>query len=231
MSISQKKKRKIASVYPFDAHHCFLAQCAMTFLVFSGLTKHVSFPIQILLSWDAFAFTGIILSWMTIVMQDPNEIKQRARLKETTRHFLFFIVIFAAVASFIATWLLLTSAKAATDHHISGVLALAILTPFLSWFLVHTRFAIQYAYLYYVHSFKKEDACNDKSLIFPGREDHPDYLDFAYFSFVIGMTCQVSDVQIAKKELRRLAMVHGLISFAFNTAILALLVNIVASIF
>ena len=66
-------------------------------------------------------------------------------------------------------------------------------------------------------------------LLFPGSEQMPDYFDFAYFSFVIGMTCQVSDVQITSRGMRRLALVHSVLSFGFNTVILALLINTVSS--
>lgn len=99
----------------------------------------------------------------------------------------------------------------------------------LSWTLVHTLFSIHYARLYYIEAPLKERDAIEGGLVFPG-DDSPDYLDFAYFSFVIGMTSQVSDVQISSKTMRRMATVHGLISFAFNTAILAMFVNIVASV-
>ena len=98
----------------------------------------------------------------------------------------------------------------------------------LSWMLVHTLFALRYAHFYYHDAHKVEREHVSGGLMFPGKGS-PDYLDFAYFSFVIGMTCQVSDVQISSRKMRHLAMVHGLISFAFNTAILAMFVNIVAS--
>ncbi len=88
-------------------------------------------------------------------------------------------------------------------------------------------FTIRYAHLYYIDAHKKNREDIKGGLIFPGGEN-PNYLDFAYFSFVIGMTCQVSDVQISSRQMRRLATVHGLIAFVFNTAILAVFVNIVA---
>lgn len=228
---SPVKITAVSSSYFLDAHHCLVIESIFTFLAFIGLTGFVSFPVQILLSWDTFAITGIILSWVTLLREHPYELKRRLRLKERTRHFLFCIVIFAAIASFVATWLLLTSAKSSTGHPLHGILALAILTPALSWFFVHTRFALQYAHLYYADFLEKLEPNVAKGLLFPGKEEHPDYLDFAYFSFVIGMTCQVSDVQITRKGLRRLALLHGLISFAFNTTILALVINVVAGIF
>ncbi len=225
-----QKQQPLNKGYLLDAHHCFVFQSILTLFVFLGLRGQVSFPVEILLSWDTFALSGIILGWITLITKDPYELKQRLRLKEKTRSFLFGVVLFAATASFLATWLLLTSTKNSPTRHLDGAMILAILTPILSWFLVHTRFALQYAHAYYAGALEATRDHVSGGLIFPGKE-HPDYLDFAYFSFVIGMTCQVSDVQIAKKNLRRLAMLHGLISFAFNTAIIALIVNIVAGIF
>ncbi|MBX9742545.1 MAG: DUF1345 domain-containing protein [Chthoniobacterales bacterium] len=227
---SSVKINTVSSSYFLDAHHCLVIESIFTALAFIGLAGYVSFPVQILLSWDTFAITGIILSWVTLLTQNPYELKRRLRLKERTRHFLFFIVIFAAVASFVATWLLLSSVRS-SGHQLNGIIALAILTPALSWFLVHTRFALQYAHFYYAGFLEKLEPNVSKGLLFPGKGEYPDYLDFAYFSFVIGMTCQVSDVQITRKGLRLLALLHGLISFAFNTTILALVINIVAGIF
>jgi uncharacterized membrane protein len=87
-------------------------------------------------------------------------------------------------------------------------------------------FALRYAHLFYSAPISSsEDYAG--GLQFP-EEKAPDYLDFAYFSFVVGMTCQVSDVQITSRSIRRLALAQGILSFAFNTVILALTVNIIS---
>jgi uncharacterized membrane protein len=103
-------------------------------------------------------------------------------------------------------------------------LTLAVVTIVLSWVLVHTAFALHYAHDFYRG--KKPGG-----LQFPSGDAHADadYWDFVYFSFVIGMTAQVSDVGITDKIIRRTATVHGIVSFVFNTALLALMVNIAAS--
>jgi len=96
----------------------------------------------------------------------------------------------------------------------------------VSWVLVHTLFTFHYANMYY---FKLNDHKSDEaSLIFPGKAK-PDYLDFAYFSFVIGMTFQVSDVEIASQRIRRIALIHGLLSFTLNTFVVALTINLIAA--
>jgi len=105
-------------------------------------------------------------------------------------------------------------------------LIIAISGILLSWGMVHTTFCFHYAHMYY------DDARNNSEkhaagLDFPS-EEHPDYLDFAYFSFVIGMTFQVSDVEITAKKIRRVALLHGLISFLLNTFVVALTINLIA---
>jgi uncharacterized membrane protein len=109
---------------------------------------------------------------------------------------------------------------AVTLHVVVGLSTVA-----LCWILLHTLYSLHYAHVYYGDS--DDDLAMDKGLVFP-EEKAPDYLDFAYFAFVIGMTCQVSDVQITSKRMRRLALFHGIISFGFNTFILALLINTVS---
>jgi uncharacterized membrane protein len=101
-------------------------------------------------------------------------------------------------------------------------------TIVLSWLLVHTACAIRYAHLYY--GIRTNDGSDrTDGLLFPGTTD-PDYSDFAYFSFVIGMTCQVSDVQVADQKLRRFVLLHGLLAFAFNTVVLALTISVISGI-
>jgi uncharacterized membrane protein len=107
---------------------------------------------------------------------------------------------------------------------------MAVLAVIESWLLIHTVFTLRYAHVFYRLEQEADVEGSDGGLIFPGG-DNPDYEDFAYFSFVIGMTCQVSDVNITSRFMRRLALLHGLLSFAFNTAILALSINIISGLF
>jgi uncharacterized membrane protein len=102
-------------------------------------------------------------------------------------------------------------------------LILATVTILLSWTFTHTIFALHYA-----HEFYTEDGGRGGGLVFPG-SDAPDYWDFVYFSFVIGMTSQVSDVAVSCQPIRRTVAAHGVLSFVFNAALLALTVNIAAS--
>src|SRR6266850_982934 len=98
----------------------------------------------------------------------------------------------------------------------------SLATILLSWALIHTTFALHYAHEFY-------DETDSGGLAFPGDDREPDYWDFVYFSFVIGMTSQVSDVTISSKQIRRTVTAHGVVSFVFNAALLALTVNLAAS--
>jgi uncharacterized membrane protein len=105
-------------------------------------------------------------------------------------------------------------------------LGISIATIVNSWLLVHTIFAQHYAHSYY-RADRTLDKCKANGLDLPG-EIEPDYWDFLYFSFVIGMTSQVSDVNVTSRHIRRLSLIHGILSFFFNTTILAMTINIVA---
>ena len=169
----------------------------------------------------------LVLFWIVIAREDPFEVRRYARLQDSSRTLLFVAVILAALASVLAVGLMLAEAKTDPTRLRLASVSLAIAAVALSWALVHTLFALRYAHRYYdgVEAGGREAAAG--GILYPGKED-PDYLDFAYFSFVIGMTCQVSDVQICSRRIRRLALLHGLIAFGFNAAILALAVNIAA---
>jgi uncharacterized membrane protein len=114
----------------------------------------------------------------------------------------------------------------ANDRNLA--LALGIAAVVLGWVLIHTTFVFRYAHLFYYDD--NDDGVAARGLMFPGTSDPDDY-DFAYFSFVIGMTFQVSDVQITDPNVRRVVLLHGLISFGYNTAIVALVVNLASGLF
>ena len=101
-----------------------------------------------------------------------------------------------------------------------GQVVLAAASLVLAWCFLNTMFGLNYAHEYYIRA-------GDKALEFPGKEE-PDYWDFMYFAFVLGMTFQVSDVCITRRSVRRIALVHGIVAFFFDVFILALSVNVVA---
>jgi len=150
-----------------------------------------------------------------------------AQEQDLSRFLIFIFVVIAACAALFAVGFLISVNKGQTGGHFTLHVLLALLTVIFSWLLVHTVFGLRYAHAFYGDSGEPGVNRHAAGLIFPG-DRPPDYFDFAYFSFVVGMTCQVSDVQIASRGMRRLTLAHSILSFGYNTVILALLINTVS---
>ncbi|MEO6151107.1 MAG: DUF1345 domain-containing protein [Mucilaginibacter sp.] len=212
--------------FRLDAHYRLYLSLAIAVAAFF-LFKSDSVPATTLVTWIAFAFSVIVLDWVIIFGAHPREIRKIASLEDSSRTIIFLFVLVASVTSFVAIYLLLKSTKGQSETEAAKGVFLAMGAVITSWGLVHTIFAMRYAHLYYDTGNKNHNENTKNGLIFPD-EPTPDYLDFVYFSFVVGMTFQVSDVEISSRRIRRLALVHGLISFAFNTAIVALSINVIS---
>jgi len=174
---------------------------------------------RLLAGWDAFAALYLVLAYVMMLRCDIGHIKRNAIVQDDGR---FLILLLTALGAFASLAAIVSELGAAKDNRTA--LALAVVTIALSWAVVHTAFALHYAHDFY-------RGRKPGGLQFPSVDEHveADYWDFVYFSFVIGMTAQVSDVGITDRIIRRTATVHGIISFVFNTALLALMVNIAAS--
>ncbi len=179
--------------------------------------------VRLLNGWNSFCIFFLSLNWITFWTISPKEIRQEAAIQNVNK-----IVVF--VVSLIATVVALTTVlKLLLDKIQSGMsftLISGIVGLLLSWILVHSIFTLRYAHLFYANH-KEDESKHAGGLEFP-EEPHPDFIDFAYYAFVIGMTFQVSDVTVTSKMLRRLTLLHSLLAFAFNTIIVALTVNVIA---
>jgi uncharacterized membrane protein len=173
---------------------------------------------RIIVGWDAGVALYLALVYLVMAHGSIAEIRRRAAINDEGAIALLVLTAAAALASLVAVL--------AELGHSPGPyqIALSIATILLSWTFMHTMFA-----LHYLHEFYGQGA-DDRlgGLVFPGSED-PDYWDFLYYSLVVAMTAQVSDIQITSKTIRRLTTLHGAISFFFNATVLALTVNIVSS--
>jgi len=174
---------------------------------------------RLLIGWDIFVTCYLVLAYVMMFRCGLGHIRRNAVLQDDGRFLILLVTAVGAFASIAAIIFELDGTHRGTPE-----LALATVTIALSWAAVHTTFALHYAHDYYRGG-------KPGGLQFPSGDehDHADYWDFVYFSFVIGMTAQVSDVGITDKTIRRTATAHGIISFVFNTALLALMVNIAAS--
>ena len=188
-------------------------------LLFALLPVSLRLVTRLLIGWDSFALLYLALVYAMMLGSGRRFIHYRAAIQDDGRFLILVVTALGAFASIAAIVF-----ELGASHHGAAPLALATATIALSWALVHTAFALHYAHEYY-------RGPKPGGLQFPSGDthDHADYWDFVYFSFVIGMTAQVSDVGITDKIIRRTATVHGIISFVFNTALLALMVNIAAS--
>lgn len=176
--------------------------------------------------WDAGASAFIALALHLFLVRPPEGMAAEAEAQQEGEWTIFSVTLLGTVFSFAALSSEFSNLKDTPGVERSLHVALVAATLMLSWLLTHIVFAFRYAHEWY----DLDDGGRTKGgLDFPS-DDQPDYIDFLYFSVVIGMTFQVSDVQITGRFLRRLALLHGLLSFLFNTVIVALTVNIAAGV-
>ncbi len=171
--------------------------------------------------WDAFALASLAMIWSVLVTADAGHTRAVAARESPGRVVAFVFVPVAVACSLSAVLLLLSTGMMPTLPPIMRALhvALAIGGVASAWLLLHTVFTLRYARLYYT------DEGPGGGLDFPPGSARPSYLDFAYFAFGIGMTAQTSDVSISGSALRYTALLHGLISFIFNTAVVAVSIS------
>lgn len=191
-------------------------------LYLGSLFFEMSVLAHIMFGWDVFCLVLISLHWYLFFHTSVAETHLKARMQDETRGEIFAIVVVSTFAGLLAVVLLLINKDIEPLD-----LIVAIAGMFLSWFLVHTTFSMRYAHLYYGDDKDGDTDKKGSGLEFPGDEE-PDFIDFAYFSFVLGMTFQVSDVEISDRKIRRLSLLHSLIAFIFNTVIVALTINAIA---
>jgi uncharacterized membrane protein len=179
---------------------------------------------RVMIGWDCFSICMIIISGVIFSTMRPRQIRVLAKQEDAGRIVVFFIVLVAILGSLMGVLLLLQNKGNWLLG--KGLETLVYLTGVAcSWVLLHIMFAYRYALLYYGDHPLDPDT-HTVGLQIPN-ELWPDYLDFCYFSFVIGMTFQVSDIEISSRLIRRVALVHGMLSFLFNTVIVALTINVV----
>jgi uncharacterized membrane protein len=182
---------------------------------------------RVITIWDVGSISFLALALLIMAFADYKKIRQNARRQDEGRLAIFILMVAAACTSLLAIAFLLKDTKGLSPTLVTLHILLAVVTVVSSWLLMHTMFALHYAHSYYGNDTETNSEEYAEGLDFP-EEKQPDYWDFLYFSFVIGMTAQVSDVQITSRSMRRLALIHGVLSFFFNTIILALSINIIA---
>jgi uncharacterized membrane protein len=175
----------------------------------------------LLVGWNAAGLVLLALSWLPIVQSSPQSTRKRAGAEDPGRTLVYVFVLVASTVSLLAAVVLSRQAKTLPPDVAHRMGMLCLLTVAVSWALLHTTFTLRYGRLYY-----RADSEGVGGVEFPGKED-PSYFDFAYFAFTIGMCFQTSDVCVTSHQIRRAVLLHAVISFAYNTAILAFVLNLV----
>jgi uncharacterized membrane protein len=187
----------------------------------------VSWHTRLVASWDVGTLVYLGLAWMIIGRADSRSTRIHALAQDTSGYIIFLFVLGAACASVVAIGFVVATIKDLAFAPKAWHLALTIVALISSWLMIQTVFAFHYARRYYRD--EQQQPGRTGGLAFPGGGD-PDYLDFAYYSFVVGMTSQVSDVQATSPVMRRMTLLHGVLAFIFNIAVLALSINTIASV-
>ena len=181
---------------------------------------------RLLAAFDLAATGFLAAVWIMMMRATTADMRRRAQAEDEGRYVVLALSAAVALAILLSIAFALHGIREQPPGDAGAHVALAVVTILLAWFFMNTMFALHYAHFFYGDADGPADA-EARGLAFPGRAA-PDYWDFLYFSFTIGMTFQVSDVQIESHSLRRTGLAHGVLAFFFNVVVLALTINIVA---
>jgi uncharacterized membrane protein len=190
----------------------------------SLLPGRVGAVVKLLAGWDASAVVMIGISWWLILHCDMDETQHRAASADPGRTAVWALVLTGSAISLFSTGAVLRQARTLAPQARDLFVAFCLVTVVVSWVLTHSAYALRYAHLYY-----RDDEEGVGGLIFPSASAdpaRPTYVDFAYFAFTVGMCFQVSDVTISSPQIRRAVLAHAMLSFAYNTVILAVALNV-----
>lgn len=185
------------------------------------ISLHYSLAIAVLGGWNIGGVVLGALSWIRIATFDEQRTAARAAADDPGRTAVYVLIVLTSAASLLAATVLVRHSRSMPAGETTLMLGLCLSTVALSWLLTQTAFTLRYAHLYY-----REDAEGQGGIDFSGG-DKPCYGDFAYLAFTVGMCFQVSDTAITSKQIRRTVLLHAVLSFFYNTAILAFVLNLV----
>lgn len=197
-------------------------------LAFALLPGSIATSARAIVSWDLAIAVHLVLGWVLVIGTNAPATRASTEAQDQSSPLLLAFVVAAGCASTGGIVYLIGTAKAAAGIGRLAHAAIALAAIGLAWAWIHTRFGFHYAHLFCRHG-RTADAQGtmQPSLVFPGGHP-PDYLDFMYFAFTIGMAAQVSDVGVASRAMRRLALAHAIVSFSYNLAVIALTINLIS---
>lgn len=198
----------------------FTALIVITIVVSAAVLATLHPARALLVGFDCGAVVFLAMLLAKFRTDKAAAMRSHAARNEPDHHVMTAVALFVVAIVVIAVWVELSGDG---GHQASGI-ALAAVSLALAWLFANSLFALHYAHVYYL----RHAGGDLGGLDFPGSDKTPDYWDFAYFAFVLGMTFQVSDVQISSGRIRKLALFHGLLGFVFNIGVIALSVSLVA---
>jgi uncharacterized membrane protein len=187
--------------------------------VFLSVPGRYGAALRTVAAWDSGALTLLLLAWSIILSSDSGETARRAAAQDVGRTLVWVLVLVSSTVSVFAANVALRNARSMAPGAAEALVVLCIVAVATAWLLCHTGYTLRYAHLFY-----REDG-ELGGLTFPGT-DAPSDLDFAYYAFTIGMCFQTSDVAVTQYQFRRATLGHALLSFAYNSAVLALALNL-----
>ncbi len=211
-----------------------LLLCAyLGIVVWQVLTLRLSWQHASLIGWMTGAISYLL--WVAFVLStdhQAHELRNRFTHTEPNKIKLLTVIAIILLFSILFVGILLSSLKLHKSGDHTWLLVLSGLSIILSWLVLHTSFALHYARLYYDNDDEYGNPFPDgirAGLIFPGDED-PVYIDFFYFSFSLGLTYAVSDVNVSRSDMRKVIFIHSMFSFFFYSTVITLVLNTIVTI-
>ena len=180
-----------------------------------------------LLAWNTLTVLYVATASVMMARSGTEQMRSRARLQDNSQIVILALVALAAIASLVAIGKELSVVRDLHGAVKTGHVALTVLTVLSSWAFIQMTYALHYAHDFYA----AKDQKLSPGIRFPEGEEHPTYGDFFYFAAIIGTSGQTADVSFATRAMRRIGTMHCILAYLFNTVVLALLINITASLF
>jgi uncharacterized membrane protein len=192
----------------------------------AGIAAGISAPegwgrvARLVVAWDLGSVVWTVLAWLAISRATADQTRHRAAADDPGRTVIWLLLITTSTFSLLSTGYLLRQARQGMFHSHEPVIPLLLVAIAGAWAATHTAYTLRYAHLHY-----RDRGNPEGGVRFPD-ETAPSYLDFAYFAFTIGMCFQVSDAAVTSREFRGAVLMHAVLSFAYNTVILAVAINL-----
>ena len=205
-----------------SASHRLLIIAIAGAIAFFTLSSIPSVMVRLALSWIIASSLYVLSTFLMMHFSTKENIAHLSGKEDDGAIFILLTTLLGSITSLVVIVMIMTDIKSLMISDTAKEIGLVLLTYISSWFLIHTAFALHYAHVYY----QDYEKTKQPPLLFPSTLN-PNYVDFLYFSMVLGMTCQTADVNIASTRMRYLAMIQGLTAFVFNTTLLVLTINLI----